>query len=146
MNLYLEKLIRRYEEEIQGEIDSDGRPRRQLPTEINIQVTAPLFTARLYDYGTADGDKQVPPSVDVGMRLELTHPITFYGQKYNEVYVRISLQDFVFHPFRISTIVFVKHDLLKPSRILTSADYYCVIVRSTLKQKFSSSRDIEHMS
>lgn len=69
------------------EIDKDGRPRRQLPTEINIQVTAPLFTARLYDFGKSEGDKEVPPSLDVGIKIDLQRPITFYEQKYNDLYV-----------------------------------------------------------
>lgn len=67
--------------------DLSDRSRRQLPTEINIQVTAPLFTARLYDYGTSDGDKEVPPSIDVGIKFELKQPLTFYDQKFNEIYV-----------------------------------------------------------
>uniref|UniRef100_A0A915JD02 NIDO domain-containing protein n=1 Tax=Romanomermis culicivorax TaxID=13658 RepID=A0A915JD02_ROMCU len=62
--------------------------KRQAPEkEINIQVTAPLFTARLYDYGRTEGDTLMPSALDVGQRVDLTNPITFLGEKHSEVYV-----------------------------------------------------------
>lgn len=65
--------------------------RRQLPTEINIQVTAPLFSSRLYDFGPDHGDSEIPVELDSIKRVQLQHPITFLGERYDSVYVRITI-------------------------------------------------------
>ncbi|KAL1283407.1 Dendrite extension defective protein, partial [Trichinella pseudospiralis] len=68
-----------------------SRERRQLPSEINIQVTAPLFTARLYDFGPSEGDQSLPKQFDNahysnGLKLRLSRPIHFYGQWFETIF------------------------------------------------------------
>ncbi|KAL1234206.1 hypothetical protein TPS_05931 [Trichinella pseudospiralis] len=69
-----------------------SRERRQLPSEINIQVTAPLFTARLYDFGPSEGDQSLPKQFDNahysnGLKLRLSRPIHFYGQWFETIFI-----------------------------------------------------------
>ncbi|KAI1717168.1 dendrite extension defective protein 1 [Ditylenchus destructor] len=80
----------RIEQEIEMDHRRMGRNRRQLgtPKEETIQVTAQLFSGRLFEYGTDEaGDKSLPSSLDVGKKLSLTRPISFYGKEYNTIYV-----------------------------------------------------------
>ncbi|KAI1729936.1 nidogen-like domain-containing protein [Ditylenchus destructor] len=80
----------RIEQEIEMDHRRMGRNRRQLgtPKEETIQVTAQLFSGRLFEYGTDEaGDKPLPSSLDVGKKLSLTRPISFYGKEYNTIYV-----------------------------------------------------------
>ncbi|VDO77745.1 unnamed protein product [Heligmosomoides polygyrus] len=78
---------------IEAEIESDhearsGRGRRQLqPKEISIQVTAPLFSSRLFEFGKDAEDNEVPQALDVGKKVQLTNPLNFYGEDYNTLYV-----------------------------------------------------------
>ncbi|KAI6188477.1 EGF-like domain-containing protein [Aphelenchoides besseyi] len=78
---------------IEAEIEEDhlkrvGRNRRQLsPKEVTIQVTAPLFTSRLFDYGPEFNDEELPRSMDVAKKVQLSRPITFYGKDYTTVYI-----------------------------------------------------------
>uniref|UniRef100_A0A914UMS4 Uncharacterized protein n=1 Tax=Plectus sambesii TaxID=2011161 RepID=A0A914UMS4_9BILA len=64
-----------------------SRGRRQLPTEISIQVTAPLFSSRLFDYGPDHGDGELPQSLDVGKQVQLSHPLVLLGEEFSTVYV-----------------------------------------------------------
>ncbi|PAV89366.1 hypothetical protein WR25_05596 [Diploscapter pachys] len=57
------------------------------PKEISIQVTAPLFSSRLYEYGIAAGDVQLPKSLDIGQRIDLTNPIVFFGEEFLTLYI-----------------------------------------------------------
>ncbi|KAK6740834.1 hypothetical protein RB195_008970 [Necator americanus] len=80
----------RIEAEIENdrEIKRSGRDRRQLqPKEISIQVTAPLFSSRLFEYGKDAEDNEVPQALDVGKKVQLTNPLNYYGEDYNTVYV-----------------------------------------------------------
>uniref|UniRef100_A0A5S6QS67 EGF-like domain-containing protein n=1 Tax=Trichuris muris TaxID=70415 RepID=A0A5S6QS67_TRIMR len=64
------------------------RLKRQVPSEINIQVTAPLFTARLFDFGPSEGDTAVPTTTkDVTVPIVLQSPIQFYAKQYNRAYI-----------------------------------------------------------
>lgn len=63
-----------------------GGPGQNLP-EVIVQVTAELFSGRLYEFGPNEGDSQLPAGVDVGKKVSLRFPITFYGQKHDSVYV-----------------------------------------------------------
>ncbi|KAE9417853.1 hypothetical protein Angca_009220 [Angiostrongylus cantonensis] len=64
------------------------RSRRQLqPKEISIQVTAPLFSSRLFEFGKDAEDNEVPQALDVGKKVQLTTPLKFYGEDYNTIYV-----------------------------------------------------------
>ncbi|CAJ0943292.1 unnamed protein product, partial [Mesorhabditis belari] len=66
-----------------------ARSRRQLatPKEIQIQVTAPLFSSRLFDYGQEAGDQEIPRSLDVGKKLDLHQSVKFYGENFKTVYI-----------------------------------------------------------
>uniref|UniRef100_A0A1I8ASX4 Nidogen n=1 Tax=Steinernema glaseri TaxID=37863 RepID=A0A1I8ASX4_9BILA len=81
----------RIEQEIENDrLEKVGRSRRQLgatPKEISIQVTAPLFSSRLFEYGTEAGDSEVPLSLDVGKQVTLKNPINFYGEEFSNVYI-----------------------------------------------------------
>ena len=53
-----------------------------------MQVTAPLFSSRLFDYGPEEGDEEVPGgTVDIGKKLRLSHPITFLGRQHSVIYI-----------------------------------------------------------
>ncbi|PIO72413.1 Nidogen-like protein [Teladorsagia circumcincta] len=80
----------RIEAEIANDHDGTrtGRGRRQLqPKEISIQVTAPLFSSRLFEFGKDAEDNEVPQALDVGKKVQLTNPLNFYGEDYNTLYV-----------------------------------------------------------
>ncbi|CAJ0599781.1 unnamed protein product [Cylicocyclus nassatus] len=80
----------RIEQEIENDrgITRTDRGRRQLqPKEISIQVTAPLFSSRLFEYGKEAEDNEVPQALDVGKKVQLTNPLNYYGQDYNTLYV-----------------------------------------------------------
>uniref|UniRef100_A0AAF5DBW1 EGF-like domain-containing protein n=1 Tax=Strongyloides stercoralis TaxID=6248 RepID=A0AAF5DBW1_STRER len=63
-----------------------NRSRRQLgggnPAEINIQVTAPLFSSRLFEYGIDAGDDELPQQLDAYKKFSLRYPIKFFGKEY----------------------------------------------------------------
>ncbi|PIC42356.1 hypothetical protein B9Z55_009462 [Caenorhabditis nigoni] len=63
------------------------RGRQIQPKEISIQVTAPLFSSRLFDYGASAGDEELPQALDVGKKLDLVHPLQFFGSDYKTIYV-----------------------------------------------------------
>lgn len=66
-----------------------NRNRRQLgggnPAEINIQVTAPLFSSRLFEYGIDAGDDELSQQLDSYKKLSLRYPIKFYGKEYTTI-------------------------------------------------------------
>jgi hypothetical protein len=69
-----------------------ARNRRQLigggsPKEETIQVTAPLFSSRLFEYGSRAGDKEMAGGVDMAKKLPLSRPITFFGQSHSAVWI-----------------------------------------------------------
>lgn len=74
-------------------------------------MTAPLFTARLYDFGKAEGDSELPSSLNVGVKVDLQKPITFYEQKYDFVYVSFFSLRYIYfacsnlRPFCFRTVV-----------------------------------------
>ncbi|KAL6727667.1 hypothetical protein Aduo_009523 [Ancylostoma duodenale] len=71
-----------------GESPRSARDRRQLqPKEISIQVTAPLFSSRLFEFGKDAEDNEVPQALDVGKKVQLTNPLNYYGEDYNTLYV-----------------------------------------------------------
>ncbi|CAD5215564.1 unnamed protein product [Bursaphelenchus okinawaensis] len=79
---------------IEAEAENDrlirtGRSRRQLgqPKEVTIQVTAPLFSSRLFDYGDEAGDQELPVAPDSTKKLQLSKPISFYGKQYHAVHI-----------------------------------------------------------
>ncbi|CAI5445531.1 unnamed protein product [Caenorhabditis angaria] len=75
-------------DEIEAENLAKSRKGRQIqPKEISIQVTAPLFSSRLFDYGPSSGDSELPQALDVGKKLDLAHPISFFGSEYKTIYV-----------------------------------------------------------
>ncbi|CAL2036292.1 unnamed protein product [Caenorhabditis brenneri] len=63
------------------------RGRQIQPKEISIQVTAPLFSSRLFDYGPPAGDEELPQALDVGKKLDLVHPLSFFGSDYKTIYI-----------------------------------------------------------
>nr|CDJ82526.1 Nidogen and EGF calcium-binding domain containing protein [Haemonchus contortus] len=80
----------RIEAETSNDLDDlrSERGRRQLqPKEISIQVTAPLFSSRLFEFGKDAEDNEVPQALDVGKKVQLTNPVNFYGEDYNTLYV-----------------------------------------------------------
>jgi hypothetical protein len=71
-----------------------GRNRRQLvgggsPKEETIQVTAPLFSSRLFDFGPTAGDKELSSSggLDSAKKLSLSKPVHFFGQQHSAIWV-----------------------------------------------------------
>jgi hypothetical protein len=54
-----------------------------------MQVTAPLFSSRLYEHGQKAGDQLVPEQIDVGQKFDLTVPLVFYEKEYSTVYVSL---------------------------------------------------------
>lgn len=52
-------------------------------------MTAPLFSSRLFDYGTEHGDGELPRSLDVGKQVQLSRPLNFLGEEFSTVYVRV---------------------------------------------------------
>uniref|UniRef100_A0A915K1U0 Uncharacterized protein n=1 Tax=Romanomermis culicivorax TaxID=13658 RepID=A0A915K1U0_ROMCU len=74
--------------------DADRVKRQNVP-QINIHVTAPLFTARLYEFGLGEGDRVVPATIDVGIRFEIQHPITFYGPVSIDFFPAVSKDPFI---------------------------------------------------
>ncbi|KRX73559.1 EGF-like domain-containing protein [Trichinella sp. T6] len=79
-------------EQIFIHVDRKSRERRQLPSEINIQVTAPLFTARLYDFGPNEGDQSLPKQFanahyNNGLKLRLNRPMHYYGQWFETIFI-----------------------------------------------------------
>ncbi|CDW57225.1 NIDO and EGF 3 domain containing protein [Trichuris trichiura] len=67
---------------------SNYRSRRQVPSEINIQVTAPLFTARMFDFGPSEGDTALPTTAkEVTVPILLESPIQFYAKQYDRAYI-----------------------------------------------------------
>ncbi|KHJ48047.1 hypothetical protein D918_01314 [Trichuris suis] len=67
---------------------SNYRSRRQVPSEINIQVTAPLFTARMFDFGPSEGDTALPTTArEVTVPILLQSPIQFYAKQYDRAYI-----------------------------------------------------------
>ena len=52
-----------------------------------LQVTAPLFSSRLFDYGEEAGDDRLPAQLDVAKAVNLARPLSFYGREYSTVYV-----------------------------------------------------------
>ncbi|WKX98563.1 hypothetical protein Q1695_013892 [Nippostrongylus brasiliensis] len=73
---------------VDDHLERSGRGRRQLqPKEISIQVTAPLFSSRLFEFGKDAEDNEVPQALDVGKKVQLTNPLKFYGEDYNTLYV-----------------------------------------------------------
>ncbi|XGW18487.1 hypothetical protein V3C99_002808 [Haemonchus contortus] len=71
----------RIEAETSNDLDDlrSGRGRRQ--------VTAPLFSSRLFEFGKDAEDNEVPQALDVGKKVQLTNPVNFYGEDYNTLYV-----------------------------------------------------------
>uniref|UniRef100_A0A0K0FXV9 Epidermal growth factor-like domain-containing protein n=1 Tax=Strongyloides venezuelensis TaxID=75913 RepID=A0A0K0FXV9_STRVS len=71
------------------EKSTGNRNRRQLgggnPAEINIQVTAPLFSSRLFEYGIDAGDDELSQQLDAYKKLSLRYPIKFYGKEYTTI-------------------------------------------------------------
>ena len=55
------------------------------------QVTAPLFSSRLFEFGADSGDHEMPNSLDVGKKVTLRNPMKYYGQEHSDVYVGGSL-------------------------------------------------------
>ncbi|EJD75008.1 nidogen [Loa loa] len=79
---------------IEKEIETDklvkmGRNRRQLvtPKEISISITAPLFSSRLFEYGSDAGDQELPRNLDVTKKVNLIYPIRFYGMQTSTIYI-----------------------------------------------------------
>ncbi|CAI4230798.1 unnamed protein product [Auanema sp. JU1783] len=79
----------RIEQEIENDkLERSLRGRRQLqPKEISIQVTAPLFSSRLFEYGANAGDSELPIGLDIGKKLDLQKALKFYGNDYQTIYV-----------------------------------------------------------
>ncbi|VDN34035.1 unnamed protein product [Gongylonema pulchrum] len=81
----------RIEQEIaMDKLSKLGRNRRQLaatPKEISISITAPLFSSRLFEYGTDAGDEELPPSLDAAKKITIAYPLRFYGMDSSTVYV-----------------------------------------------------------
>ena len=71
---------------------------------LKFQVTAPLFSSRLFAYGSDTNDQELPRSLDVGKKITLTYPVRFYGQDYYSIYVTFSF-DF---PLSFLASVFVE--------------------------------------
>nr|CAD2208695.1 unnamed protein product [Meloidogyne enterolobii] len=81
----------------EAEERSGGRNRRQLlgggsPKEETIQVTAPLFSSRLFEYGPAANDKELLLSsngggLDIAKRMPLSRPLLFYGQPHSAIWI-----------------------------------------------------------
>lgn len=81
----------------EAEERSGGRNRRQLlgggsPKEETIQVTAPLFSSRLFEYGLAANDKELVLSsggggLDIAKRMPLSRPLLYYGQPHSAIWI-----------------------------------------------------------
>ncbi|VDN31106.1 unnamed protein product [Gongylonema pulchrum] len=50
-------------------------------------ITAPLFSSRLFEYGTDAGDEELPPSLDAAKKITIAYPLRFYGMDSSTVYV-----------------------------------------------------------
>jgi hypothetical protein len=48
-------------------------------------VTAQLFSGRLFEYGLEVGDKELPHAQDSAKKLQLVHPLNFYGREYSTI-------------------------------------------------------------
>lgn len=53
------------------------------------QVTAPLFSSRLFEYGKNAGDAQLPQQLDGIKKMDLKNPLNFYGENAKYVYVSL---------------------------------------------------------
>uniref|UniRef100_A0A8R1U360 Uncharacterized protein n=1 Tax=Pristionchus pacificus TaxID=54126 RepID=A0A8R1U360_PRIPA len=87
-----ERIAARLRIEAEEEADramQNGRSRRQLatPKEISIQVTAPLFSSRLFEHGKNAGDNQLPQQLDGIKKIQLKNPLQFYGESHDHVYI-----------------------------------------------------------
>lgn len=60
----------------------------QIEDEHSSQVTAPLFSSRLFEHGKNAGDNQLPQQLDGIKKIQLKNPLQFYGESHDHVYVR----------------------------------------------------------
>lgn len=51
------------------------------------QITAPLFSSRLFEYGPDAGDQELPQSLDAAKKITLAYPLRFYGLNTPNIYV-----------------------------------------------------------
>lgn len=51
------------------------------------QITAPLFSSRLFEYGPDAGDQELQRNLDVAKKINLIYPLRFYGVNTSTVYV-----------------------------------------------------------
>uniref|UniRef100_A0A158Q893 EGF-like domain-containing protein n=1 Tax=Elaeophora elaphi TaxID=1147741 RepID=A0A158Q893_9BILA len=51
------------------------------------QITAPLFSSRLFEYGPDVGDQELPRNLDVAKKINLIYPLRFYGVETSTVYI-----------------------------------------------------------
>uniref|UniRef100_A0A8R1TNH1 NIDO domain-containing protein n=1 Tax=Onchocerca volvulus TaxID=6282 RepID=A0A8R1TNH1_ONCVO len=50
-------------------------------------ITAPLFSSRLFEYGPDAGDQELSRNLDVSKKINLIHPLRFYGIDTSTVYI-----------------------------------------------------------
>uniref|UniRef100_A0A183CAB2 EGF-like domain-containing protein n=1 Tax=Globodera pallida TaxID=36090 RepID=A0A183CAB2_GLOPA len=85
------RIERKWNDERGENLHNFSRNRRQLiggtPKEETIQVTAPLFSSRLFEYGPKTGDKELSGGLDMSKRMHLSRPITFFGHSYSTIWV-----------------------------------------------------------
>ncbi|VDM93849.1 unnamed protein product, partial [Onchocerca ochengi] len=53
----------------------------------NLHITAPLFSSRLFEYGPDAGDQELSRNLDVSKKINLIHPLRFYGIDTSTVYI-----------------------------------------------------------
>ncbi|OUC43557.1 putative Nidogen-like protein, partial [Trichinella nativa] len=137
-------------------VDRKSRERRQLPSEINIQVTAPLFTARLYDFGPNEGDQSLPKQFsnahyNNGLKLRLNRPMHYYGQWFETIFVNGRLVDRakseVLYQFdrsiQVSSIILITWEKMQPREGAeagfskgTANEYYSLPTSGTVNVMF----------
>lgn len=53
----------------------------------SFQITAPLFSSRLFEYGPDAGDEELLRNLDAEKKINLIYPLKFYGVDTSTVYV-----------------------------------------------------------
>ncbi|VDK77265.1 unnamed protein product [Litomosoides sigmodontis] len=56
-------------------------------TNHSFQITAPLFSSRLFEYGPDAGDEELRRNLDAEKKINLIYPLRFYGADTTTVYI-----------------------------------------------------------
>lgn len=78
---------------------------REMINEL-LQITAPLFSSRLFEYGPDVGDQELPRNLDTGKTINLIYPLRFYGMDISTVHVSYFKKIFKLHDSKDLTELF----------------------------------------